>query len=271
MVSEVQQAVQEAVEATTPEVVETADVLNEEDVPLEHMGVDLSDLPADKRKAVIDTFAQKESYIGKLQQRIAERKAEPELAEPVAQIPEPYVPEPSDEEILKAFGYAPDGAYYEIAKEVVLPMAKQVLAQASEMSQMKQHLQVEAAWDGWNASLDKLEDQYGELPVGREAVVEFAVQQGIDNPEVAYYRLAMQAQKMTAEAAQEQRLRKVTETTGMKRQVGAQVRPGGNPPTVHAPFEPTGNLAADIKSAAAEAEKELGLSWDGAAATFLGR
>ena len=167
------------------------------------------------------------------------------------------------------FDLTPDDEYYEIAKKTSLPVAKQMLLQAAKTEQLEQQLQVEAAWDNWNVTLDNMEEQYGELPVGREAVVEFAVDKGIDNPEVAYYRLAMQAQKMTSEAAQAQRLQSASDTRGLKRQVGSGVRPTGNPPTVSAPFEPTGNISADIKLAAAEAEKELGVSWDNAAATFL--
>ena len=262
----VEVAVVEPVVEAPPE--GTAPELKEEDVPTSWMNVDLSDLPAPARQGIIDEFKGQESYIGKLQAKLKET-AEPQVATPT-QFTEPAAA-PSDEDILAAYGYVPDGANYEMAKELMLPVLKQSLMLAGQVDLMNQQLEASQAWDNWNTGMDSMEAQYGELPVDRDAVVEFAVAQGIQDPELAYYRLAMQAQKMTVDAAQKTRIQRIEELRDAKRGVSG-VRPTtSRPPTQGAPLEASGNLAEDIKKAAAQSAQELGVSWDDAAASFLNR
>jgi hypothetical protein len=240
-----------------------------EDPPETYFGVPMGDLPPETRQQIQDAFKAKDSRITKLEQRVAEqRKAEDENPEPLEDL-EPAVM-PSDEELLGLFGFTSDHPYYEMAREITLPVVKQNLILAGTVEQLRQESQAEQAWNFWNDELDTLERQHGTLPIDRDTVFEFAAEQNILDPEVAYMKLAFAAKETLNEETTKARVAEIEKLRDRKRQGGVGVRPRGSVPVdVKAADLPKDNLNEAIKAAAAQTAEEMGLPWDAAAATFL--
>ena len=240
--------------------------------PEDYFGVPMGDLPPERRQEIIDAFKAKDSRITKLEQRVAaQRKAEEENPEPLMEDQAPPVM-PTDEELLGLFGFAPDHPYYEMAKEITLPIVKQNLILAGTVEQLKQDYQAEQAWGFWNDELDSLEAKHGALPIDRDTVFEFAAEQNIQDPEVAYMKLAFAAKDMLNEEATKARVDEIARLRDRKRANGTTVKPRGSVPVEARSEElPQDNIDQAIKMAAAQTEQELGLPWDAAAQTFLNR
>jgi len=245
--------------------------LTEDDVPTEYFGEQLGDLPPEVRQRIIDTYKAKDSRITKLEQRLAEqRKAEEEnpasgRGEEAPELP----PIPSDEEILALYDITPDHPYYEVAKAVALPLAKQNLILAGNFETMKQQVEADQAWNVWNDTLDSLESEYGKLPVERDVIFEFAAEQGIYDPEVAYMKMAFAAKKVIGDAATQERVKSLEALREKKKQQGGGLRPAGIPKTESKPIPADIPIDQAIKQAAKEAEEEFGVSFGDAAQQFL--
>jgi hypothetical protein len=223
------------------------------DVPTEYWGVDLSDIPVERRAEIIAHFEQQDSTIHKLQDKLS---APPEETPPVEETEEEEI---SDEDLLKAAGYDPED---EFQARQVLPLLRQQLALEDTVETLQRSVQGREVETQWNGALDGLEAQYGKLPGSREAILREAVAQGYRTPYEAYFRLAAPARKEVEDAAAKARreLAKKTEGKAPKPRTGS-----GDIETPAVSKEMS--LRDAVAAAAKNASKKTGFSWREAAKT----
>lgn len=233
---------------------------SEDDVPTEYFGLDLSGLPAPKRQEVIEAFKAQDRYIQSLQKR------EPEGQEPqgTQQQTPPEEPEPpkevTDDDIMKFLGVSPDDPMYEVKKEIMVPIAKPLIETAQTVQAFQQQQELDAFIDHWETTLDRMEKDYGKLPISREELAVIAEKEGIFEPEMAYARVALEGRakldKLRQEALAELE-RQDKNTDGPK--PPSTTRPG---PTAPDDTKPTGEQKLlSPREAALAAAKATGLDW----------
>lgn len=232
-------------------------------VPERYFDVDLSDIEPERRRSIIDSLKERDRLIGRLMQREAELR---QALEAAGEAPPPGVaPVPpqqgtsteelSDEDILAAFGVSKDDPLYEVKAEVMLPIAREILALKDAVEQTSLEREVEEALDYWNSTLDALEAEFGALPVSREVLMEYAAERGIYDPAAAYHAVTASARRIVAEEAAKARAEALQ---AVKRSQAGGVRPRT------ADVEPkrtveAKNLRDAVKQAMALAEEEVGV------------
>lgn len=228
-------------EGTTPE----ASTVQEDDVPTSYWGVDLSDIPADKRKAIIDSAEQQESYIKQLQAKLAEEPAP-------APAPEPE-PEVTDEDILRAYGLDPEDWETQKLAPVIIAQARAQMQLEAEVEQMRVIETGRQAETAWNRELDSLEETYGKLPFSREDVLRHAVAEGIQTPYELYFKVSAPVRQEVQTAANAaRRVAEKREAAGLKPRSQGGIEPN---------MPKDASLRDIVKEAAMRAEKETGLKW----------
>lgn len=231
----------------------------DDDAPTEYFGVDLSELPAEKRRDILAGFKERDDYISKL----LREKAEP--ASEVAEMPPPpQAEELTDDALLKALGLDPENDMFDQhTAKVALPLARQLLETKAAVDQLMQTQTISQAERFWNTSLDSLEKQFGELPIDRLAVLEFAAQNSIADPQDAYWRIMGPVRQQLTQAVQ---AHKQSEMRDAKKGA-ASVRPRTTGNTTPAKLEAT-SVRNAVQEAARIAAEERGLDWEQAVKGF---
>lgn len=226
-----------------------------DEVPTEYFGLDLSDLSAEKRGEIITAFKEQDKFIGKLLQEQAEEPA-PAVSQP-APVEEEAPYEYSDADVASALGIDLEDPYGAEQAKVAVPLARQLMEQKRTLDQLVQDQEVRETERIWEGGLDRLEAQYGKLPVERTRVFEMAVDEGIATPEDAYWRVAGPARASLVERIQAARAEQLRD--GKRAATGTR-------PRSSAPVTPASLKARDVKNGvwegAAAAAAELGISWD---------
>ena len=233
-------------------VVSEAEEGTDEEPPTTYWGTSLEGLSAEQRKEVIAALEQRDSLIQQLQQKIATK---PESTEP--EVPaEPEV-EITDDDILRAIGIDPEGDPFEVeyARKHTLPLARQVMVLEDQVSQVVETEQIQTAATQWNQQLDQLEKEYGELPLDRTQVLQYAVNEGINSPEVLYFRLTAPVRKQIDE--QVAKIRKQT----AKKQAAGGLRPRATEAGAKVIEMKDKSLRDIVKEAAIAAQEETGYKW----------
>lgn len=230
-----------------------------DEAPTEYFGVDLSELPAEKRREIITGFRERDDYISKL----LREKAEPETDVPTMAAPQ-QVEELTDEALLTALGLDPENDMFDQhTAKVALPLARQLLETKAAVDQLVQTQSISQAERYWNSSLDSLEKQFGELPIDRMAVLEFAAENSIADPQDAYWRIMGPVRQQLMNAVQ---THKQTELRDAKKGA-ASVRPRTTGKTAPSALEAT-SVRNAVYEAARIAAEERGLDWEQAVKGF---
>lgn len=227
-------------------------------------GVDLSVLPDDATKAQFMAEAlETNKTISKLQRENAELKKAadtPPPAAPAAPAPETVdVSKLSDEQIAQALGIefsqADERDYREIASTRLL------LEQADRLERLEQGVTTATVASEWERALDRLENQFGAMPEGqsRADLVAWANEQGVSNPEAAYWAAVGPIRTSVAQALNKQLVELKTAS-----------KKGATTPRPKTSAETAEKLQSkDVKSAIKEAfeksQAELGITlpkWD---------
>ena len=234
----------------TADVDDEGDVTDDEseDVPTEYFGVDLSDLPPDKRASVIAALKERDAEIQRVQRTAAQRQEADE--------DEGEWEMPSDEELMQHLGYDPDDPLYEVKAETALPIAKQMLQMQAALGEILQEREVDRFEGYWTSSIDQLESDHG-VEVDRDALLDYAIEHQIPDPVDAFSRYVLagrkavsnEAAKARAEAQRKVRERKKAASTSRPRGTNGDTKPK-KPPVGLSPEE-----------AARLAAKELGMDW----------
>lgn len=236
-------------EGTPPEAV---GAVQEEDVPTSYWGVDLTDIPADKRAAIIAASEQQEGYIKQLQAKLA---AEPEPVAPNEETPEPV----TDEDILRAFGIDPEQAQFNEMSGPLVAMARAQMALEEQVQRMETIETGRQAETAWNRSLNELESTYGPIPAelgSREDILRYAVRENIQSPAELYFAVTAPVRQQVQQAASAAR------RVAPDKREAAGLRPRGVT-GVEPALPKDASLRDIVKAAAAAAEKETGVKWSG--------
>lgn len=235
-------------DAETEEAASETEEEQELDIP-EFYRAELEGLPKEQAKTILDHLQQQDSYIGKLQERLAKEPAAPDKPEPA---PEPI--EVTDEALATALGYDPEDQYNQ-PSAAELTLARTVIDLEDKMEALAANEAVRVVEQSWNESLDELETTYGKLPFERVQVLRYAVEEGIASPFEAYFKLTAPAKKAAEGAVAEARrvAAKKAEAGGVKPRAT-----GGDSPVID---PKTTSLRDATRIAMAEAEKETGASW----------
>lgn len=179
----------------------------------------------------------RDDFIGKLLREKAEDPGETPDPTPAA---EPEVL--TDEQLLAQLGLDPENnPFDEATAKVALPLAKGLQQMQSMVSQLVEVQELQALETTWNTALDSLERDYGELPIDRLSVLEFAAARNIQDPAAAYWTIAGPAKKQVVDAVRAQQKRPTPPST---------TRPQGRAAQAPAPLE-----AKTVKEAVAEAAR----------------
>ena len=252
-----------AAQSTTPGSTEvTTDVESEaedEEVPTSLFGIDLSVLPDEATRAeFIREWREQNKTISRLQRE----KAELEKAMSSPKPPEPPEPEsPSvaeftDEAIAEALGLDPEDDS---------PAAKAAIALARGFMELKEQVtgvvtaaEVSETERYWESTLDYLESKYGELPIDRTELLEYAAEHEITDPEVAYWAKMGPIRFDVSQALD----RKLKEVRARAKKAATTPRP-----TTSTPVGPTPLRSKTVKDAIREAfvatAHELGIDIKG--------
>lgn len=243
---------------TSPSPSEEAPARADDDVPTEYFGVDLSDLPSEKRADIIARFKEQDRYVQSVQRKAAE--LEKQVATPQAE-PEPE-PEPlSDDAIMEWFGVSPDDEMYDVKKEMMLPIAKRQYQNELAVQQMMEEQQAKEFASHWNSTLDQLEADHGKLPISRDELIDIALENNIFDPVDAYARVHLSGRKTFAAEVEKFK----TEAKEAAKKPPATQRPRATEATSAEPPE-----LIDPKEAAKRAAKKLGFDWGDALSNIQG-
>ena len=183
----------------TPDGSEEEDESQEDDVPTEYMGLDLSDIDVDTRKAILAKFAESDANYTRLSQRLKgsqeEQKPEGEGEAASEEEAQPFnVDDLDDDKVLEMLGYDPSD---ELQKEFVAPLGRQVIQLAGMVQNLTFEREVERFASEFNSSLDEAEAEFGAdaLPdeYSRDDVLSVMETQGIRDPKVAFKTLVGEA------------------------------------------------------------------------------
>lgn len=177
------------------EVAPEEEAAEETPVPTSLYGIDLSVLPDDEaRKTFISEFTETQQHIGKLQrENAALRNSEPVppvAPAVVAEQEQPDLSTLSDEQLAEALGINLEDALDPQATKLNLALTRKVLALTQTVERVSTSTATDAMQRTWETALDGLESKFGELPVERIEVLEYAATNGITDPEAAYWAKA---------------------------------------------------------------------------------
>lgn len=164
----------------------------DDEVPVEYFGVDLSDLPPDARRAVIDGYTERDKFIQQLLRDKSQEDSTSEATPDEALVAAEGDGEVSDADILQALGIDPENdPFGEHVAKAALPLAKMVLSLNEQVEAMAQRNQVSETERYWTTSLDALQKQYGALPpdITFDDIIAGAAKAGIAEPMDAYWRI----------------------------------------------------------------------------------
>ena len=231
------------------EVVETPEADSVQgSIPETYFGVDLTGIPEEQARAIYESLQQQDTYIHKLQERLATEPAAP--AQEAAPEPQEAV---TDEALLQALGFDPDDWETQQLAPRILPLARTVIELEDKVDQLANIETTRAVETQWNTQLNDLEATYGKLPFERVKVLQYAIEEQITSPFEAYFKLSAPAKKEveSAVAAARQTAAKQAVQGGVKPRSSANIGTSIDPKTT--------SLRDAVKQAMAETEKETGL------------
>lgn len=235
-------------EVESEEEAETEEPVEDDSVPKEWFGVDLSGFPSEKRAEIIEAFKEQDRYAQSLAQRLAEKDKAPE------EEPKPEEPaELDDDALMKLLGVSEDDPMYDVKKEIQAPLARIIVEQQQALQQVQARDEEQQFIAWWESGLDEMEQQYGPLSIDREDLAQIALTEGLRTPQEAYARVALSGRKTVedlvakAKAGVEEKAKKTKPATQRPKSDAAAKK---QPATKMSPAE-----------AAAAAAKELGFDW----------
>lgn len=221
-----------------------------DDVPTEYFGVDLSGVAPEQRQAIIDRFQQSDQYIN----RILQEKARLEQSPPRQQEPEEYQP-PTDEDLTAYFGLNEDDPYFEVKRDVMLPLGKHLAQIQQGIEYLADAFTSQQTLDHWNRELARLEGNHGQIPgLSHEDIMQFAAEQGIADPEAAFLKLWAPAQSVIREEAQKLQAQ-VDGQLQQRKAAATGVRPRSSPDTEPQPIK-ADNMMDAVRQAVKQAASE---------------
>lgn len=224
-----------------------------EDVPDSFMGLDLSEVPVEKRQEIINRFKEQDRYANREHQRALELERKVQSQEPEAPQPEPEPAAPlTDEEILAKLGYDKSDEFYDVKAEVALPLAKEVLELRQGVQAIMQERALDQFEQHWNSSLDLMEDQHGKLPISRDDLLDYAAENNIEDAETAYLKYMTPRKKALSEEVKKAKSEALRELK--KKSTTARPRT--------APVKTKPKDAANMKEAFKMVEQEQGVDMD---------
>lgn len=175
-----------------------------DDLPDSYFEVDLSGLPAEEKRLIMDALKARDDKIGKLLRGAPEGDQETDGAAGAAGEQEAPPTPVSDEDILKQLGLDPENPFDETATKVAIPLVRALQGLSEQVNGLIEDRELEQMDRYWTSELDRLETANGQLPINRIAVIEYAAQNGLQNPEAAYWQIAgpakRQVEKLTDDA-----------------------------------------------------------------------
>lgn len=236
------------------------------EVPDSYFGVDLSDIPVEKRSDIVRELQERDERIRSEMQRNAELAKQVEAQQPGTQQDPPQEPatppaEMSDEDILAAYGLSKDDPMYEVKAEILLPVAKRQLQYDAVVERITAEREAEQALAYWDEQLDGLEKEFGKVPDevgGRDTVIEYALENNIMDPTAAFHAVTAGARKALQDAVTKARQEALQE---LKRGQAGNVRPKAQ---ATEPVEDVkaATLEEAMKLAADAAERKVGVTFD---------
>lgn len=192
-----EEAVQEDPDPEEAEASEEAATSEEDDsVPTEWFGVDLSGLPSEQRAEIIAHYKEQDKYAQSLAQKLAAKgEEEPE------EKPEPQAePEPlDDDQLMKALGIDEDDPMYEVKKEIMAPLGRIIAQQQEVLAEVQAEREEQAFISWWESGLNEMEEQFGPLSIDRDDLAKIALKEGLRSPQEAYARVALSGRKTVEE------------------------------------------------------------------------
>lgn len=213
--------------------------------PTEYFGQDLSGLPAEERAALIAQFQERDRHIQKLLREKAEAAKEGEKPTGSGDA-EPSEDEVTDSAILEALALDPSDD--SPGAKALVAMARMNLELQAEVKAMASKDEVRETERVWETALTALEKEYGSLPVDRIEVYKTAVDNGIADPESAYWRIMGPARQ---EVMAEVKKRREAATAALAERK-APLKPKASPKT-----EPEGPESKEVKAATREVMQKL--------------
>lgn len=219
------------------------------DIPATYFGVDLTGIPEEQARAIYESLQQQDTYIHKLQARLA---TEPEAPAPPAPSDEEAI---TDEALLAALNFDPEDWETQQLAPKILPLARTVLELEAKVEQLATLETTRSVENQWNGQLNELEESYGKLPFDRVQVLRYAIEENIASPFEAYFRLSAPAKKEVegAVAAARQQAAKAAVQGGVKPRSSSSTSSAIDPKNT--------SLRDAVKIAMAETEKETGLKF----------
>lgn len=218
----------------------------DEDVPTDYFGTDLSEFPADVRKAIIEIVKPRDQHI---QQLLREKADEGKTEDADKPADEAITDETSDADILAELGLTDMADPDDPTTKALLTVTRFALGLKGEVSELRGKGELTETRTYWETSLASLEKQYGVLPDSHEEVMKAAAKAGIAEPMDAYWRIMGPGrQKLMAEVTK-------------RRDVAAKALKGTQKPTKPRTSQDTEDVAIeakDVGSAIKIALKNLG-------------
>ncbi len=242
-----------------------------DDTPTEYFGVDLSFIEdATERAKWIHEFQERDTFISQLLRDKAEGDgqggdkppAQKPAAEPQEPAPQAEKPDLSDEALAQALGLDLEDPYDAKLAAIAVPLARQNLELQSKVEDLSSSDAVRETQVYWETSLDKLESQFGKLPVDRLKFYEFAADNGIAEPAAAYWQVVGPAKAEVMQAAQKKRVEVAEALAAFKRQASG-VRPSATVPGEDAGLQ-SKNTKDAVKEAMLKVQEKLGIDIESA-------
>lgn len=214
-------------------------------------GIPLTSIPEADRATFIKEWTETNKTIQKLQRANAEETPPPAPAAPEQPV---TVADLSDADIATAAGLDPEALDDPAVKVAIASLRgfAELKAQVDLLGSTTSAAETQRVWE---ASLDALDTQYGELPIDRSRLLEIAADEGITDPEAAYWRVAgpVRAEVMKALEAQ------LAKTAKAGKRAASSPRPVTSAEVDNNPVK-SKNVKDAVKEAADAAIRQLGIT-----------
>jgi hypothetical protein len=203
----------------------------------EWFGISLKGVPSE----VVERLEEQNKFIQKLLRDKSEEEpavAESESTEPEAEL--------TEEDIMQALGLDLEDPYDQNSAKVAVPLVRKLAELEEQITALTTTSSAAQTQQYWDKTLDAMEKEYGSLGVPRERVYEFAIDNGLGDPQDAYWRIAGPTRIALFQELQKQTVEQVKD--GKRQATGT--RPRTSTPTKAADL-----LSTNTKDAVAEAAR----------------
>ena len=235
----------------------------------EFLGVDLSVLPASEREALVSAFTEQNKLISQLQrERAADEGGQPDTE----QTDEPVTF--TDEELMEALGIDPEASMDPERDKREVALARELLSLKNQVEGLTSATSAEAEEKYWESSLDKLEAEFGPLPVKkgetaadtRLRLYEMAAERSIGDPEAAYWRFMGPVRAQLSKDVE----KRLSELKKAGKKAATTQRPKASEETEEVALTAKDTRDA-VREAAKKAAEKLGIDWEDARKSSLRR